>query len=85
MKIYGAGTFTASNCSRVIWDFADGPFDTVNPVLIQQAKRQGYSFTPLEPAITPEPVKVVTELPKDTPARRGRKPKGKSNVNPKTN
>lgn len=74
MKIYGAGTFTASNCSRVIWDFADGPFDTVNPVLIQEAKRRGYSFSPL-----------VTTKPKDTPKKRGRKPKGAKNVNTKTN
>lgn len=46
MKIYGVGLFLAPNSSRVIWDFSDGPFDTVNPVLLAEAKKRGYSFTP---------------------------------------
>lgn len=46
MKIYGVGLFHAPNSSRVIWDFVDGPFDTVNPVLIMEAKKRGYSFSP---------------------------------------
>jgi hypothetical protein len=67
MKIYGVGVFTAPGSSRVIHDFIDGPFDTVNPVLIQEAKRRGYSFSPPESEI---------ETPKDTPKRRGRPSKG---------
>ncbi|MBE3040429.1 MAG: hypothetical protein IMZ62_16660 [Chloroflexi bacterium] len=55
MKIYGSGPFTAPGSSRVVWDFEDGPFDTVNPVLIEEAKRRGYSFTPPPPP--PEPVR----------------------------
>jgi hypothetical protein len=45
MKIYGVGLFLAPNSSRVVWDFVDGPFDTVNPILIQEAKRRGFSFS----------------------------------------
>lgn len=75
MKIYGVSLFLAPNSSRVVWDFADGPFDTVNPVLIQEAKRRGYSFSPPSPE---------SEEPKDTPKKRGRKPKGVKNVNAET-
>ena len=99
MKIYGVGQFLAPNSSRVVWDFSDGPFDTVNPVMIQEAKRRGYSFTPPSPevfttgymrlATDPEPsmdgvIITTTEPPKDTPKKRGRKPKGVANVNAKT-
>jgi hypothetical protein len=86
MMIYGTGLFLAPNSSRVVWDFIDGPFGTVNPVLIHHARRMGYSFTPLEPVTIEkkEPARVIAELPKDTPARRGRKPKGVTNVNSKT-
>jgi hypothetical protein len=44
MKIYGHGAFDYPGTSRVVWDFEDGPFDTVNPILIEEAKRRGYSF-----------------------------------------
>jgi hypothetical protein len=55
MKIYGTGVFTSPGTSRVIHDFVDGPFDTVNPVLIEEAKRRGYSF--VAPPPPPEFVK----------------------------
>lgn len=81
MKIYGTGQLTAHGSSRVIWDFVDGPFDCSNPALIDEARRRGYSFSP--PAITEirEPVKATIEQPKDTPKKRGRKPKEVANVN----
>lgn len=63
---------------RVIWDFHDGPFDTVNQVYLTEAKRLGMSFTP-------PVVEEKKEEPKDTPVKRGRKPKGAENVNAKTN
>jgi len=60
MKIYGSGTFSMSNSTRVIWDFADGPFETVNSALIEDAAKQGYSFEPLpEPIKEPEVKKAV--------------------------
>jgi len=74
MKIYGVGVLTAPGTNRVIHDFADGPFDTVNPALIQEAKRRGFSFSPPSP-------EVKIEEPKDTPKRRGRPAKGIENVN----
>jgi len=67
MKIYGSGPFTAPGSSRVVWDFEDGPFDTVNPVLIEAAKRRGYSFEPppappvVEKRKPGRPAKVVTD------------------------
>jgi len=99
MKIYGIGVFTAPGSSRVIHDFVDGPFDCVNPVLIAEAKRRGYLFSPPSPevfttgymrlATDPEPsmdgvIVTITEEPKDTPKKRGRKPKGVANVNATT-
>lgn len=73
MKIYGTGYLKAPLTMRIVWDFANGPFDTVNPDLIQAAKKQGFSLTP-----------PVEPVPKDTPKKRG-KPKGAKNVNAKTN
>lgn len=85
MKIYGVGLFLAPNSSRVVWDFVDGPFDTVNPVLLQEAKKRGYSIG--IPLIQKEAIKESpkAEEPKDTPKKRGRKPKGVENVNAETN
>lgn len=60
--------------ARVIWDFHDGPFDTTNQTYLAEAKRLGLSFTP----------PVVEVKPKDTPKKRGRKPKEVQNVNAKT-
>ncbi|MFA5165419.1 MAG: hypothetical protein WC481_07645 [Candidatus Omnitrophota bacterium] len=67
MKIYGEGQLRAPGTSRVIWDFEDGPFDTVNPVLIAEARRRGLSFEP--PVAAPvierrkpvRPPKIVSE------------------------
>jgi hypothetical protein len=84
MKIYGVGLFHAPGSSRVVWDFIDGPFDTVNPVLIQEAKKRGYSFTPIVHDIKEESKEILSEEPKDTPKGRGR-PKGVKNVNAKIN
>ena len=67
MKIYGVGILTAPGSSRVAWDFTDGPFDTVNPVLIAEAKKRGYSFSPPQADKTEPTIK-----PKDTPKKRGR-------------
>lgn len=83
MKIYGEGVFTAPASNRVVWDFADGPFDTVNSVLLAEAKRRGYSFEPPKPTQEKAPVKRADTKPKDTPKRRGRKPKEGKNVNAK--
>jgi hypothetical protein len=78
MKIYGVGIFHAPGSSRVVWDFIDGPFDTVNPVLVQEARKQGLSFSPIESNIPELP---DSSRPKDTPKKRGPKPKGTINVN----
>lgn len=53
MKIYGENIFKYPGTNRVIWDFEDGPFDTVNPDLIMAAKRLGYRIGEL-----PEPPKA---------------------------
>jgi hypothetical protein len=44
VEIYGTGVLTAPGSSRVIWDFSDGPFETVNQVLIAEARRKGFSI-----------------------------------------
>jgi hypothetical protein len=77
MKIYGSGQLRYPGTSRVVWDFEDGPFDTVNPTLIDAARRRGYSFTPpvvLEPELTngapepEEPIEADQEIvPKEVP------------------
>ena len=73
MKIYGVGQLKFPGTSRVVWDFEDGPFDTVNPVLIDEARRRGYSFTPPEPV---KPVIVESAIAEAVKHKRGRKPKG---------
>jgi hypothetical protein len=78
MKIYGEGTLEFPGTHRVVWDFSDGPFDTCNQLLIQEAKRRGLSFNP--PEATAKPFAVIDSKPKDTPARRGR-PRRVENVN----
>ena len=75
MKIYGQGIFRMPYSGRAIWDFNEGPFDTTNQAYISEAKRLGLSFTP----------PVVEDKPKDTPKKRGRKPKEVQNVNAKIN
>jgi hypothetical protein len=81
MKIYGVGLFLAPGSHRVVWDFVDGPFDTVNPVLIQEAKKRGYSFSPPKESAETDEAMPIIEAPKDTPKKRGRPAKGETNVN----
>lgn len=58
MKFYGPGVLLAPKSSRVVHDFEDGPFETLNPEIIEEAKRQGFSTEPPPPpAPPPEPVK----------------------------
>jgi hypothetical protein len=62
MILYGKGVLTAPRSTRVVHDFADGPFETVNPELIQEAKRLGFSTTPPEASIVEKTVtKKVTK------------------------
>jgi hypothetical protein len=82
MKIYGTGVLTALGTSRVVHDFVDGPFETVNPALLEEARRRGYSFSP--PCLQSEDIseqvdktEPIIEEPKDTPKKRGRPAKGK--------
>lgn len=51
MKIYGIGLFKAPGTERVIHDFIEGPFDTCNAVLIDAARKQGFSFEPLAASV----------------------------------
>ncbi len=57
MKIYGENFFRYPGTNRVVWDFEDGPFETMNPYLIEAAKKLGYRLG--EP-----PAPVVIEPPK---------------------
>lgn len=59
MKIYGVGVLHSPGTRRVVHDFADGPYETSNPVLLDYAKRKGFSIgKPLENAHVKEPVKA---------------------------
>jgi hypothetical protein len=42
MIFYGPGVLTAPGSSRVVHDFEDGPYETLNPEIIAEAKRQGF-------------------------------------------
>jgi hypothetical protein len=55
MKIYGTGVLMAPGSSRVIWDFSNGPYDTVNSILIGEAIRQGFSTTEPKPEMLEQP------------------------------
>jgi hypothetical protein len=44
MKIYGSGVLTKSKPFAVVWDFEDGPCETDDQELIEQAKRRGLSI-----------------------------------------
>lgn len=78
MKFYGAGALLYPGTKRVIHDFEDGPFSTVNPEIIRHALAMGFTTeAPAAPIPPPEPViepvaevKVEAEKP-----RRGRPPK----------
>jgi hypothetical protein len=47
MKLFGVGQLTAKNTNRVVHDFVDGPFETVNQELIKWALECG--CTDVEP------------------------------------
>lgn len=75
MKFYGHGALRYPGTKRVIHDFEDGPFSTVNPEIIRHALAMGFSTEPLpEPSIEPEP---IVEQVKRKP---GRPPKEKANA-----
>ena len=57
MKIYGTGTLDMPGSGRTVWDFVDGPFDTSNVMLIEEARRRGFSFEPPKEPKPPKPVK----------------------------
>jgi hypothetical protein len=61
MKIYGSGLLLAPGTDRVVWDFTDGPFETVNGALIEAAKKQGFSLDaePKAPEVKPEAIVTV--------------------------
>ena len=43
MILYGSGTLTEKNSSRVIHDFIDGPYETVNQEVIKWALESGFT------------------------------------------
>ena len=64
MRFYGIGCLRAPGTTRLIWDFTDGPFDTLNQDVILAAYAQGFSDKPLEPvASKPMPVVVSDPVP----------------------
>lgn len=74
MKVYGSGTLDAPGTRRVIWDFADGVFDTVNPAVLDAARKMGCVFG--DAAIE----KYNADHARPEPERRkpGRPPKGEA-------
>ncbi len=52
MTFYGHGALRYPGTKRVIHDFEDGPFSTVNPDLVRHALAMGFST---EPLADPEP------------------------------
>jgi hypothetical protein len=46
MKFYGSGTVCYPGTSRVIHDFEDGPFETINEVVITHCKAIGLATEP---------------------------------------
>lgn len=83
MKIYGIGLLLAPGTNRVVHDFTDGCYDTVNPVLLEAAKKQGFSFEPLvnkTDEVVPEKIEVhevdiepIKTRKKRSPNKRGTK------------
>jgi hypothetical protein len=56
MKIYGAGALLYPGTKRVIHDFEDGPFSTVNPEIIRHALAMGFTTeAPAAPILPSEP------------------------------
>ena len=48
MKFYGSGTVCYPDTSRVIHDFEDGPFETINDIVIAHCKAIGLSTEPVK-------------------------------------
>ena len=48
MKFYGSGTVCYPGTSRVIHDFEDGPFETINDIVITHCKAIGLSTEPVK-------------------------------------
>ena len=57
MRFYGSGVLRAPRSSRIVWDFADGSYDTDNPEIIGAAKAQGFSLEGPAPSAPPLPKK----------------------------
>lgn len=78
MKIYGVGVLHSPGTRRVVHDFATGPFETSNPVLLDYAKRKGFSIgKPLENAPVKEPVKDTVKGDEAAPNTKIDEPKPK--------
>lgn len=60
MKFYGVGALRYPGTNRVIHDFEDGPFSTVNPEIIRHALAMGFS-TVAPAAPLPSPVLIAKE------------------------
>jgi len=82
MKIYGIGVLLSPGTNRVIHNFDNGEYETVNPIILKAAVKQGFSFEPLLDDFkleTSEPIKgdkiegmkpVIKPSPKNRKARR---------------
>jgi hypothetical protein len=70
MRFYGEGKVCYPYSGRVVWDFKDGPFGTLNPVLIAHCIKLGFStVAPVEtklPVAETKPVFPKEERPKET-------------------
>ncbi len=64
MWISGRGTLTSPGCDRIVWDFEDGPFETVNTVIIAHARNLGMEVSAERPV--PPPIAPVEEPKPDT-------------------
>jgi hypothetical protein len=53
MLINGSGVLKAPGTSRVIHDFANGPFSTTNPLIIAEARRRGLMVGNDVPVVVP--------------------------------
>lgn len=69
MKIWGNGQMVFPGTSRVVHDFVDGPLDTTNQILIDEAKKLGFSF--VDPMKESASNIILDELKQN---KRGRKP-----------
>lgn len=74
MKLYGVGVLMFPGTTRVVHDFVDGPFDTTNAILIQEALRLGctteskvVSKVKIKPEIKVESLPEIKNEPKIVP------------------